>query len=124
MPIPISQQIRSLRTVPRAILESQGEAIKARIEQQRQAGDVSEADAAQLVADVNNEKARILTGGSKPDGVMSHVCDKTGRVLSSRIEYPNGRVQTRARNEAGKLTDWTEITPPSTIPTPSSSRSR
>ena len=112
MPIPISQQIRSLRTVPRANLESQGEAIKARIEQQRQAGSVSEADATQLVADVNNEKARILTRGSKPDSVMSHVCDITGRVLSSRIEHHDGRVQTRARDEAGKLTNWTEINPP------------
>ncbi len=111
--------------MPRANLESQGEAIKARIEQQRQAGSVSETDATQLVADVNNEKARILTGGSKPGSVMSHVCDIiTGRVLSSRIEHPDGRVQTRARDEVGKLTGWTEITPPNPIPRPSSSRSR
>ena len=116
MSIPISQEIRSLRTVARTSLESHGEAIKTRIEQQRQAGVLSEADAVQLMADVNNEKARILMGGSKPDGVMSHVCDKTGRVLSSRIEYPNGRVQTRARDEAGNLLDWTEITPPNPVP--------
>jgi hypothetical protein len=96
--------------LPWVNLESQGAAIKAQIEQQRQAGGVSEADAEQLVADVNNETARIR--GSKPDSVMSHVCDKTGRVLSSRIEHSNGRVQTRSRDEAGNLTDWTEITPP------------
>lgn len=112
MPIPINQQIRSLRTLPRESLVSQGESIKVQIEHQRQAGCVSAADAAQLVADVNNETARILKGGARVDGVMSHVCDNSGWVISSRIEYANGRVQTRARDDAGNWKDWIETNPP------------
>jgi len=114
---PIEQQIRSLRSVPRGNLEDEAEAIKSQIDQLLKTGGVSEAVAAQLAADVNNERARILMGG-KSDHVMSHVCDEAGRVISSRIEYTNGRIQTRERDAAGNLTDWAEITPPDSLPSP------
>ena len=114
---PFEQQIRSLRYVPRGNLEYEAEAIKSQIDQLQKTGGVSEAVAAQLAADVNNERARILMGG-KSDHVMSHICDEAGRVISSRIEYSDGRIQIRERDAAGNLTDWIQISPPDSLASP------
>lgn len=65
----ITEQIRNLRHHPRGDLEEAGESIKEQIERQRQAGDVSAEEAAQLMNDVNNERARIRRGRGESSGV-------------------------------------------------------
>ncbi|WDG76195.1 hypothetical protein PUP68_27595 [Pseudomonas chlororaphis] len=105
----ITKQIRALKDLPRWQVENQGDAIKEQIEKLRKAEVLNEATAAQLVADVNNESARIFRS---PVSVMTHECDEvTGRVLSSRIDHPDGRAQIRVRDANGNLTDWVDVLP-------------
>ncbi|WP_447792548.1 MULTISPECIES: hypothetical protein [Pseudomonas] len=103
----ITKQIRALKDLPRWEVENQGDAIKEQIEKLRKAEVLNEAAAAQLVADVNNESARIFRS---PVSVMTHERDEeTGRVLSSRIDHPDGSAQTRVRDADGNLTDWVDV---------------
>ena len=103
----ITKQIRALKDLPRWEVENQGDAIKEQIEKLRKAEVLNEAAAAQLVADVNNERARIFRS---PGSVMTHERDEeTGRVLSSRIDHPDGSAQTRVRDADGNLTDWVDV---------------
>lgn len=104
--------IRTLRAQPMADLDEQAEAIKIQILRLRETENLSQAASTQLLADVNNELSRIRRG-KKPESVMSHEYDRDGRVLSSRIEYRDGRVQTRYRNDTGELTEWKDLGCPS-----------
>lgn len=103
----IAKQIRALKDLPRWEVGNQGDEIKKQIEKLRKAEVLNEAAAAQLEADVNNESARILRS---PVSVMTHERDEeTGRVLSSRIDHPDGSAQTRVRDADGNLTDWVDV---------------
>lgn len=105
----IIEQIRSLKDLPRWQVETQCIAIKDQIEKLCSAEVLDKAAAVQLAADVNNESARILRS---PVSVMTHECDEvTGRVLSSRIDHPDGRAQIRIRDAGGNLTDWVDVPP-------------
>lgn len=68
MPNTITKQIRNLRSHPRGDLETVSEAIQAQIEHQRLAGEIGDEEAAQLVASVNNERARIRLGQGENSG--------------------------------------------------------
>lgn len=103
----ITKHIRALKDLPRREVENQGDAIKEQIEKLRKAEVLNEAAAAQLVADVNNESARIFRS---PVSVMKHEHDEeTSRVLSSRTDRPDGSAQTRIRDADGNLTDWVDV---------------
>jgi hypothetical protein len=68
MPNTITDQIRNLRNHLRGDLKEVGEAIKAQIEQQRLVGEIGDEAAAQLVANVNIESARIRQGQGEGAG--------------------------------------------------------
>jgi hypothetical protein len=56
----LTHSIRYLRHVSRARLDASCEALKGRIEKARHEGAVTDEQAAQLIHDVHNERARVI----------------------------------------------------------------
>lgn len=106
----IREQIRALKDLPKWEAGSRGDAIIEQIGEMLKAEELDEAEATQLVYDVRNEISRILRS---PGNAVTHECDETGRVLSSRVDYLDGSARTRERDAAGNLTDWVDVPAPS-----------